>query len=465
MTEKVSTKRRKLVIGSTSLEDSLAVEVVVSNVDLLTEILLHVPAVDTPFLTVLKTWTSPFEHSVIIHDRVRSEFPEVSARAPCLRISELNRLVSGFALNTCVLPWKGRECLMRHPHTPPAVAGGHRMVATLYLAKQSMFGTTFSKSVSQNDLPDLDSLVQIKNRDNKNRESELYSSLPTLAFLNGVGEGSTPRIVCSCNGLLLCSKVYGKRYIVCNPTTQKYTALPEPAGTLSRFLDHKLGAYLAFDPSKSPHYKVVLVNYSFDLCGRSGSSYVIDIYSSESASWKHIHVIAPPGHSLRRRVFSNRAIHWMTSSNLYIRFDVAAENLTRTLMPPYPKILSDDKILYFGECHGYLFLIQNRQVLPLRFRILEMDRDYCCWKVKYWVNLRPIESLFPEKFHQFSMVCIVKGANEKDFALVFNIYGNFISYNLDRKTWKVLLDFQPCEFHESVCYYNSYNFIESLSPV
>ena len=35
--------------------------------------------VDTPFLTVLKTWTSPFEHPVIIHVCVRLEFPEVSA--------------------------------------------------------------------------------------------------------------------------------------------------------------------------------------------------------------------------------------------------------------------------------------------------------------------------------------------------------------------------------------------------
>ena len=35
--------------------------------------------VDTPFLTVLKTWTSPFEHLVIIHVCVRLKFPEVSA--------------------------------------------------------------------------------------------------------------------------------------------------------------------------------------------------------------------------------------------------------------------------------------------------------------------------------------------------------------------------------------------------
>ena len=84
--------------------------------------------VDTPFLTVLKTWTSPFEHSVIIHVCVRLEFPEVSARAPCLRIPELDRLVSGFAPNTCILPLRGRECHVRHPHAPPVVAGGHRLV-------------------------------------------------------------------------------------------------------------------------------------------------------------------------------------------------------------------------------------------------------------------------------------------------------------------------------------------------
>ena len=35
--------------------------------------------VDTPFLTVLKTWTAPLEHLVITLVCVRLEFPEVSA--------------------------------------------------------------------------------------------------------------------------------------------------------------------------------------------------------------------------------------------------------------------------------------------------------------------------------------------------------------------------------------------------
>ena len=85
-------------------------------------------AVDTPFFTVRKTWMSPFEHSVIIHVCVRLEFPEVSARAPCLRISELDCLVSGFTPNTCVFPLSGRVGLVDHPHPPPAVARGLRLV-------------------------------------------------------------------------------------------------------------------------------------------------------------------------------------------------------------------------------------------------------------------------------------------------------------------------------------------------
>ena len=54
-------------------------------------------SVDTPFLIVLKTWMSPFEHSVIIHVCVRLEFPEVSA----------TRLASG-SLDSTVL------CLVLH---------------------------------------------------------------------------------------------------------------------------------------------------------------------------------------------------------------------------------------------------------------------------------------------------------------------------------------------------------------
>ena len=56
-------------------------------------------------------------------------------------------------------------------------------MATLYLAKQSMFGTSFQKSVSQNDLPDLDSLVQIKNCDTNRVRTVAGSLADVLQFL------------------------------------------------------------------------------------------------------------------------------------------------------------------------------------------------------------------------------------------------------------------------------------------
>ncbi|KAF5956694.1 hypothetical protein HYC85_003919 [Camellia sinensis] len=58
------------------------------------------------------------------------------------------------------------------------------------------------------------------------------------------------------------------------------------------------GGYLVFDPSKSPNYKVVLISY---IRNSEGCFYLIDIYSSESASWAYMRAAAPPGYSFTKR--------------------------------------------------------------------------------------------------------------------------------------------------------------------
>ncbi|CAL5328399.1 unnamed protein product [Camellia sinensis] len=104
----------------------------------------------------------------------------------------------------------------------------------------------------------------------------------------------------SCKGLLLC--LNGPTcFIVCNLTTQKYTVLPYHSGTKASslpfhnkfgvFLSSMFGGYLAFDPSKSPHYKVVLLSY---IRNSDGCFDLIDIYSLESTSWTHMRAAAPP---------------------------------------------------------------------------------------------------------------------------------------------------------------------------
>ncbi|XP_057494684.1 uncharacterized protein LOC130779843 isoform X2 [Actinidia eriantha] len=127
----------------------------------------------------------------------------------------------------------------------------------------------------------------------------------------------------------------------------------------------------------------------------------------ETGSWKHMRITAPPGVSYYRRIFWKGAIHWMNRVNSHFRFDVDAENLVGTPLPSNPNTLPEDKICYLGECGGDLLLIQTRMYYAMKFRILEMDRD-------------------------FSVLGVVKSANGED-VLVLAITGNFVLYNLNRK--------------------------------
>ncbi|CAL5328402.1 unnamed protein product [Camellia sinensis] len=287
------------------------------------------------------------------------------------------------------------------------------------------------------------------------------SSLPTPYFI----ECRRVRIVSSCNGLILCDIdcfINNRKttcYVVCNLTTQEFTRLPEHG-------DSQPPAYLAFDPSQSPHYKVVLYNYS-------PPSYQFDIYSSESKYWRHITVDALPVKRLEG-VFWNGAIHWLSNDH-HIRFDVGSEELIQIPNPIAPKILSVDKARYFGECDDHLILIQMRLRSAMGFRILQMERDSFCWIVKCRVNLRPLISIFPEinntsKDYKFHVLCVAKGVNKNELGLVLTTAGKVIYYNLQCKTLKVLRDDFPkgnfCGLYFNQYHYTrTYQFIESLFPV
>ncbi|KAF7134465.1 hypothetical protein RHSIM_Rhsim08G0073100 [Rhododendron simsii] len=192
----------------------------------------------------------------------------------------------------------------------------------------------------------------------------------TLAVLDDIvgAVKSLPEITHSSNGLLLCQcispeVVTSRCYLVCNPTTQSYKLLP------SRHLPCVLRAFLAFDPSKSPHYKVVVMGLY--------PRVQIDIYFSEKKMLE---------------------------------------------LPNPPKIDRVDKIRYFGECGGRLTLILTNTLSAMAFRILEMEKDYWRWIVKFQVNLGPLISVFPEwesTIHYYSILGFVEG--EKDFGLVLTI--------------------------------------------
>ncbi|KAL7224543.1 hypothetical protein ACSBR1_025915 [Camellia fascicularis] len=259
MTKKAySKRRRKAIIDSTSSESSPASEeVIASNEDLLTEILVRLPTKSLiRFKSVSKNWLH------LISD-------------------------SHFALNHS-----------RRIHN-------FSMISGLFFYYD--YSYTELHSVSLHAYP------------NRN--------LPTLSFLDAVGGDHPFRIRSACNGLILCQNYqivcnrFRKNYVVCNPTTQKFTLLPQ-LDCLSLSYG-SFGVYLAFDPSKSPHYKVVFFR----------PYYQFDIYSSETASWKQITVSeCEPLCDFLEGVFWNGAFHWLSHEDVHFRFDVDAEKLIKPII-------------------------------------------------------------------------------------------------------------------------------------
>ncbi|KAF7153128.1 hypothetical protein RHSIM_Rhsim01G0014800 [Rhododendron simsii] len=400
MTRKASNKRTKAVLNVTPSDISPVAELIAANIDLLTEILLRSPAKSTiRFKSVSKHWLS------LLSD-------------------------SQFATNHST----------RNPR-PSAISG-------LYFNSQETLN-----------------FVSLHSR---------HHNLPSLSFLNGLRERfRTIKVAHSCNGLLLCYTNrmmsidrhfahYNIVYIVCNPTTKKYTLLPKRDGVVCDW-----SAYLVFDPSQSPrHYKVVLVGYS------PGPSQ-IDVYSSQSLCWRKI---ISYQEIFGRGIFWNGAIHWLTCDDFLKRFDIDVEEIITMPNPLSPKILPQNKIMYFGECGGGLILIQSHSYCYCSsgLRILELKRDYSSWVVKCQVNLRALISAFHEmesrrndyRLLGFKVLCAVEGESERGLVLLLAIPGRIVSYNPKKKTWDVLRDLVPRE-SEALDFNINYAvpFIETIFPV
>ncbi|CAL5365304.1 unnamed protein product [Camellia sinensis] len=308
-------------------------------------------------------------------------------------------------------------------------------------------------------------------------------SPPPFRSLNSIlhrPSGSGTKILQSCNGLLLCCSFPHsignvRRYYVVNPTTKHRLLLDLPRADVSSVF----GVNLAFDPSISPHYNVVFVRST----PLSIHCRQIEIYSSETRSWRL------SGDSFRPQfdmlftdgVFWNRAIHWISPSGVSLRFSVDGECLGT--MPPLPLLDTDwytRRYRFFGESNGHLHLIEVYGPQTTQFRVLEMERDYSQWFVKFSVNLDGIVAAFPEmvrsyldthdgNYYAFSILGVLREDNEDESFLVLSVPGKVISYNFKDSSLKKLLDFAPAKIDKNHILqfgcFDTYQYIESLAPV
>ncbi|TXG70582.1 hypothetical protein EZV62_005517 [Acer yangbiense] len=275
----------------------------------------------------------------------------------------------------------------------------------------------------------------------------------TLTFVN---HPSGLTILQSCHGLLFCSSFrdrdFRHDYYIYNPTTKQFLTLPRPGGQNSTFVQ---GITLAYDPDKSPHYKVV--------CVRKPKSF-----------------IANDNESFRRGVFWNGAIYWRGHS---FYFNVNEEKLRKM---PIPDVWKDgSRFGYFDASREHLHLAV---ISPCRtkFDVYEMKRDYSGWFLKYHVDLEAIAISFPDMiticvdppdlhYYKFVILGIIREADDGESYMVLHIPGKAIRYNLHDKTFIKIFDFSPGrEDVENICnpgylrfnwYDDAYQYIETLACI
>nr|GEZ02795.1 hypothetical protein [Tanacetum cinerariifolium]GEZ06513.1 hypothetical protein [Tanacetum cinerariifolium] len=183
---------------------------------------------------------------------------------------------------------------------------------------------------------------------------------------------------------------------------------------------------MAFDPTKSPHYKVVHATIISD--DDFVSSIQIHTYSSQTRNWSSSLVCSDPIpmrpflHS-RKGIYWNDGIHWLTG---------------------FVTECSHYKLDILFETRGCLLLLGMDGTRSQRLNIYEMRYGYSEWSFKYFVNLNDIIMPFPERWFIGSGVgCIALGEREEDSFMVLGFDGNVILYKIVSKTSRELPELEP----------------------
>ncbi|XVF49413.1 hypothetical protein PTKIN_Ptkin04bG0009900 [Pterospermum kingtungense] len=277
------------------------------------------------------------------------------------------------------------------------------------------------------------------------------------------------KVVQSCYGLLLCcSKIYPSQpdYYIYNPTTKQFVTLPLP--DYNRNTRIAYGFSLAFDHTKSPHYKVVCVRAS-DQDYDSESSYIslqVEIYSSQTRSWRvsaDKPFIAHVNTQFDGGVSCNGAVHWLNPwDRTSFYFNVEEEMVRELPMPPNPDNYEHmNRCRYFGESRSHLHLIEIYEPPTTHFKVYDVESDYSGWFVKYHIDLDPVTGAFPEMmrtfvdpsslyYYEFSILCIVREANDEDSYMVLEIPDKAIQYNLKDGSFNKICDLAPHDDNDNI---------------
>ncbi|KAL3650384.1 hypothetical protein CASFOL_006787 [Castilleja foliolosa] len=288
---------------------------------------------------------------------------------------------------------------------------------------------------------------------------------PTARQIKGL---TGVNIINSCNGLLLCSSYLNKpmNYFVYNPTTNKSSTIPD-CGTQSKVL----GISLAFDPTRSRHYKVVLVRGIFVV---DEFEYRFEVYSSENGCWRKPDGLFRSRIYFNYGVYWNGAIHWIdnkTRECLYFNPDDDDRMVMPRMGPSIPSVGSYR--FYFGESCGHLNYVEFFEPSVCCSKVYELRRDYSEWFVKYSFDLSTIyeglDYIKERESSKFSSIMVVHGEKDEDSFMVFIYRGKIIvRYNFVQGTCETICDvgeYEKIHFYDEISFSHGFQYIESLCVI
>ncbi|KAH1032918.1 hypothetical protein J1N35_045092 [Gossypium stocksii] len=276
-----------------------------------------------------------------------------------------------------------------------------------------------------------------------------FSQVPFFHYISTSGLD----ILQSCNGLFVCEALDDdlnvSGYFICNPTTKQFKKLSFLQNPIK---DCEFYVSLAFDPLQSPHYKIIVVREVLE----NSFIFVLDIYASESDSWKVATTIFETKEeacmAFENAVFCNGKLHWNSYGNQSFYLDVEKERLQ---MMPMPTTLRENHRLeiyrYFDECGGRLHLaVTYHAFIDLDLHVHQMASDYSHWFLKHRLNVGDAMKVFPELnlgCHPFSSgfsgVSFVGSERKEEAKVVIWADGKIICYDFNDGAWKMMHDPGP----------------------
>jgi F-box interacting protein len=240
-----------------------------------------------------------------------------------------------------------------------------------------------------------------------------------------------------CNGLLLFVEGCTLQYYVCNPATKHCVAIPRDS-----MLENIIFAALAFDPSTSPHYRVVCFDYS-----ESRPPVRLQVFSSETGNWTGHET--PFGYSkkkckvVKHCIYLDGALYCISTSKHIICFELNRGN-SRAIELPEKERLDPNGSGCVGQWRGHL-CYSDLVGTAFYFWLLEDRCKNDRWTLVHNINVDYLGKLWLQRDNMITIGRFGKISSFRPFALhptsdviFFGTPGVMLSYHLEDKRLKLI---------------------------